>query len=57
METIDAAEQLALDQPDTTMYTQSNLLTERLKCSLAAIERLCDRWKIVELGLFGSVLR
>ena len=55
METIDTAQQL--DQTYKMMYTQSNLLTERLKCSLADIERLCDRWKILELAVFGSVLR
>lgn len=37
--------------------TLNDTLRERLNCSLADIEPLCQRWKIIELGLFGSALR
>ncbi|MGB0562202.1 MAG: nucleotidyltransferase family protein [Spirulinaceae cyanobacterium] len=33
------------------------LLRERLHSSRAAIEKFCDRWQIIEVSLFGSVLR
>ena len=33
------------------------VLTERLQCSFAEIEAFCQRWKVVEFALFGSVLR
>ena len=33
------------------------LLTQRLRTTPTAIAQLCNRWKIVELALFGSVLR
>ncbi|MGD1903071.1 MAG: nucleotidyltransferase family protein [Geitlerinemataceae cyanobacterium] len=32
-------------------------LAQRLRTTPTAIAQLCDRWKIVELALFGSVLR
>lgn len=39
-------------QPD-----RQTLLTQRLHTDLTTIADLCDRWKITELALFGSVLR
>ncbi|MEG4228091.1 nucleotidyltransferase domain-containing protein [Microcoleus sp. N9_B2] len=33
------------------------VVTDRLKVSLDAIARFCQRWNIVEFALFGSVLR
>lgn len=33
------------------------ILRDRLKVSEDAIARFCQRWKIVEFALFGSVLR
>jgi predicted nucleotidyltransferase len=33
------------------------VLNDRLKVSLDAIAQFCQRWKIIEFALFGSVLR
>ncbi|NES71892.1 MAG: nucleotidyltransferase [Okeania sp. SIO2D1] len=33
------------------------VLDERIRVPLAKIAEFCDRWKIVEFSLFGSVLR
>jgi uncharacterized protein len=33
------------------------ILRDRLKVSQSAIAQFCQRWKIVEFALFGSVLR
>jgi hypothetical protein len=33
------------------------VVCDRLKVSLDAIAQFCQRWKIVEFALFGSVLR
>ena len=32
-------------------------IEQRLKVSLAEITAFCQRWKIIELALFGSILR
>jgi uncharacterized protein len=34
-----------------------SLVSDRLKASPAQIAEFCQRWKIAELALFGSVLR
>ncbi|MCL6436264.1 MAG: nucleotidyltransferase family protein [Leptolyngbyaceae cyanobacterium HOT.MB2.61] len=34
-----------------------SLVSDRLKASQAQIAKFCQRWKITELALFGSVLR
>jgi predicted nucleotidyltransferase len=34
-----------------------NILTARLNVSSEAIQQFCERWRIRELALFGSVLR
>jgi hypothetical protein len=36
---------------------RQTLLTQRLHTDQTTIADLCDRWKITELALFGSVLR
>ncbi|WP_333229462.1 nucleotidyltransferase domain-containing protein [Microcoleus sp. Pol12B5] len=33
------------------------VVSDRLKVSLDAIAKFCQRWNIVEFALFGSVLR
>lgn len=37
--------------------TLKNLLNDRLNVSLTQISEFCQRWHIIELSLFGSVLR
>jgi uncharacterized protein len=37
--------------------TLKNPLSERLNTQPEQIERICQRWKIAEFSLFGSILR
>ena len=36
---------------------ENDRLQQRLNCTLDDLEPLCQRWKILEMGLFGSALR
>jgi uncharacterized protein with HEPN domain/predicted nucleotidyltransferase len=42
---------------DTAPLQAEQFVTERLQISQSAIAAFCQRWKIAELALFGSVLR
>jgi uncharacterized protein with HEPN domain/predicted nucleotidyltransferase len=42
---------------DTAQLQPEQFVTERLQISQSAIADFCQRWKIAELALFGSVLR
>jgi hypothetical protein len=42
---------------DTLIPATQTLIDERLKASPEQIAAFCQRWKIIEFALFGSVLR
>jgi uncharacterized protein len=35
----------------------NHLIFQRIKCSFEQLQEFCQRWKITELAVFGSVLR
>ena len=44
-------------RPGTETAEDRERLAARISVSMSAIEAFCDRWRVEELALFGSVLR